>query len=118
MPTMRTSPASQVALAAHRFRATLLERLAVSTIRSPPASSSGLRRLLDSTFSVADRATSGAVDGAHGGVYGVARSGGLYVAGAADYAHYNDTTTRTIAYNLNTGGAFNKYGKGSFGGDE
>ena len=51
-----------------------------------------------SNFSVNDRATSGTVEGAHAGVYGVARAGGLYLAGSGEYAHYTDSTTRTIAY--------------------
>jgi outer membrane autotransporter protein len=51
----------------------------------------------NSNFSVADRATTGTVDGGHFGVYGLARSGAFYVAGVAEYAHYDNTTNRLVA---------------------
>jgi outer membrane autotransporter protein len=51
----------------------------------------------NSSFSVSDRATTGTVDGGHFGVYGVARSGSFYVAGVAEYAHYDNTANRLVA---------------------
>ena len=50
-----------------------------------------------SNFSVPDRATSGTLDGAHVGVYGVARQGGWYAAATATFAAFSNKTSRTIA---------------------
>lgn len=50
-----------------------------------------------SSFSVPDRATSGTVDGAHLGGYGVATLGSLYWTGAASFAAFDDRINRTIA---------------------
>jgi outer membrane autotransporter protein len=50
-----------------------------------------------SNFSVPDRATSGTVDGAHLGAYGVARSGAWYASGALAFATFDNRTNRTIA---------------------
>jgi autotransporter-associated beta strand protein len=50
----------------------------------------------DSSFSVKDRATTGTVEGGYFGIYGVERLGSFYVAGTADYAHYNNTTDRFV----------------------
>jgi subtilase-type serine protease len=49
-----------------------------------------------SNFSVDSRATSGTIDGAHVGIYGVERWGAFYVAGTAGYSHYNNTTDRFV----------------------
>jgi outer membrane autotransporter protein len=51
----------------------------------------------NSSFSVSERATTGTVDGGHFGIYGLARSGAFYVAGVAEYAHYDNTTNRFVA---------------------
>ncbi|WP_083931498.1 autotransporter outer membrane beta-barrel domain-containing protein [Methyloferula stellata] len=50
-----------------------------------------------SNFSVDARATSGRLDGAHVGIYGVARNGPWYAQGALGYANFDTTTTRTVA---------------------
>ena len=71
-----------------------------------------------SNFSVSDRATSGTVEGAHAGVYSVVRAGGLYLAGAGEYAHYDDKTSRTIAYAPYALGAFDELAKGKFSSGE
>jgi outer membrane autotransporter protein len=66
-----------------------------------------------SSFSVDSRATSGTVDGAHFGVYGVERFGNAYVAGTAGYSHYNNTTDRFV-----TGLGAAQEERGRFSGDE
>jgi uncharacterized protein with beta-barrel porin domain len=71
-----------------------------------------------SNFSISDRATSGTVEGAHAGVYSVARAGGLYLAGAGEYAHYDDKTSRTIAYAPYAFGALDELARGKFSSDE
>ena len=68
-----------------------------------------------SNFSVSGRATSGTVEGAHAGLYGVAHAGGLYLAGAGEYAYYDSKTSRTVAY---TGGVADELAKGKFSSDE
>jgi outer membrane autotransporter protein len=50
-----------------------------------------------STFSVPDRATSGTLDGAHLGGYGVARAGSWYAAGTLAFSVFDNRTSRTIA---------------------
>jgi len=50
-----------------------------------------------SGFSVPARATSGSVDGAHLGAYGVARWGAWYATGALTGAAFDNRTSRTIA---------------------
>ena len=67
----------------------------------------------DSSFSVQDRATSGTVEGAHVGLYGVERWGAFYVAGTADYAHYYNTTDRFV-----TGLGATQEERGKFSSDE
>jgi outer membrane autotransporter protein len=50
-----------------------------------------------STFSVPDRSTSGTLDGAHIGTYGVARWDAWYAAGALAFNAFDNRLTRTIA---------------------
>jgi autotransporter-associated beta strand protein len=50
-----------------------------------------------SNFSAADRFTSGHLDGAHFGGYGVKTWGPLYAAAAMSFSTYRNSTTRTIA---------------------
>jgi outer membrane autotransporter protein len=50
-----------------------------------------------STFSVPDRSTSGSLDGAHIGTYGVARWDAWYAAGALAFNAFDNKVTRTIA---------------------
>ncbi len=50
-----------------------------------------------SNFSVASRATSGTLEGAHVGLYGVARNGPWYASGALGYANFDTKTTRMAA---------------------
>jgi autotransporter-associated beta strand protein len=50
-----------------------------------------------SYFTVPDRATTGFLQAAHLGVYGVERSGPVYVSAALSFAAISNSTTRTIA---------------------
>jgi len=50
-----------------------------------------------SHFSVSDRATSGNIDGAHLGLYGVSRFRQLYAAAAFTFASFDNQTSRTVA---------------------
>jgi outer membrane autotransporter protein len=50
-----------------------------------------------SGFSVADRATSGKLDGAHLGAYGAAKCGAFYALGNVSYSRFDNSTTRTIS---------------------
>jgi outer membrane autotransporter protein len=50
-----------------------------------------------SSFSVSDRATSGSLDGAHVGAYGMKTWGSAYATATLAYSHFNNSTTRTIA---------------------
>lgn len=50
----------------------------------------------NSAFSVADQLTSGTADGGHVGLYGVKRLGPFYLAGEAEYAHFDNQTVRSI----------------------
>jgi len=50
-----------------------------------------------SNFSVANRITSGHLDGGHFGGYGVKTWGAFYAAGAVSFNTYRNSTTRTIA---------------------
>ncbi len=50
----------------------------------------------NSSFAVSDRATSGTVDGAHLGAYGVKTWGNWYAAGALAFAAFDNNTSRTI----------------------
>ena len=68
-----------------------------------------------SNFSVDSRATTGTVDGAHFGVYGVERWGAFYVAGTAGYSHYDNTTDRFVT-GLGAGGLQEE--RARFSGDE
>ena len=54
-----------------------------------------------SGFSVRDRATSGSLEGAHVGLYGVTNNGPLYVAGTVDYAHFSNKTTCFTGLGMN-----------------
>jgi T5SS/PEP-CTERM-associated repeat protein/autotransporter-associated beta strand protein len=49
-----------------------------------------------SNFSVSDRATSGSLDGAHLGAYGVARWGAWYAAGTLAFSAFDNHTSRII----------------------
>jgi outer membrane autotransporter protein len=51
----------------------------------------------ESSFSVPDRSTSGSLDGAHIGTYGVARWDAWYAAGALAFNAFDNRLTRTIA---------------------
>jgi outer membrane autotransporter protein len=50
----------------------------------------------NSNVSVAGRGTSGNSDGGHFGLYGVQHVGPLYLAATIDYAHFSNTTNRTV----------------------
>jgi outer membrane autotransporter protein len=50
-----------------------------------------------SRFSVADRFTSGNIDGAHLGAYGVSRFQQMYAAAAFTFGAFNNQTSRTVA---------------------
>lgn len=50
-----------------------------------------------SNFNVNDRATSGSLDGGHVGIYAVQRFGDIYLAGVANYAHYDNDTKRMVS---------------------
>jgi outer membrane autotransporter protein len=50
-----------------------------------------------SSFNVADRATSGTLDGAHLGVYGMQTWGAAYLTGLVSYSRFDNSTTRMIA---------------------
>ncbi|MGO9171845.1 MAG: autotransporter outer membrane beta-barrel domain-containing protein, partial [Rhodomicrobium sp.] len=54
----------------------------------------------NSTFSAYQLLTSGTVEGAHVGLYGVQNLGPLYFAGTAQYAHFYDDTNRLIDFVL------------------
>ncbi len=49
-----------------------------------------------SSFSVPDRSTSGSLTGSHFGAYTVARFSPWYVAGAVQYSHFDNNTSRSI----------------------
>ena len=49
-----------------------------------------------SSFSDSARATTGTVEGGHFAVYGRESYGAFYVAGAVEYAHYNNTSDRIV----------------------
>ncbi len=59
------------------------------------------------------RATSGTLDAAHLGLYGVYRWGAAYLAGTLSYSHFDNDTTRTIS---SVGPA--ETAKGRFGSDQ
>lgn len=50
-----------------------------------------------SNFSVADRFTSGQIDGGQAGVYGMRRWGTSYISALVSFGEFNNSTTRTIA---------------------
>jgi outer membrane autotransporter protein len=50
-----------------------------------------------STYSVADRSTSGRIEGGHLGVYGAVRDGSLYLSGSLGYGRFDNRMTREIA---------------------
>ena len=62
-----------------------------------------------SSFSASSRITSGTADGAHFGLYGLARWGDLYATGIVGYTHYENNTTRYV-----TGLGATEAEKGSF----
>ncbi len=65
-----------------------------------------------SSFSVPDRSTSGSLTGGHLGAYTVARFSPWYVAGAVQYSHFDNNTSRSIL-----GVGPNETAVGSFGSD-
>ena len=65
------------------------------------------------TFSVADRATSGRLEGGHVGAYAMQRFGASYLSAQIAYSHFNNNTTRTIS-----GVGPDETAKGSFGSDQ
>jgi uncharacterized protein YhjY with autotransporter beta-barrel domain len=69
----------------------------------------------DSEFSVDQLSTEGTTQGAHLGVYGVKSFGRIYLAGTAEYAHFNNDTDRIIEWLVDerARGSFNS---DSFGG--
>ncbi len=52
---------------------------------------------MSSSFSVPDRLTTGTIEGGYFGLYGVARSGGLYAAATASYGSLQNGTQRLIS---------------------
>jgi uncharacterized protein with beta-barrel porin domain len=65
------------------------------------------------TFSVADRTTSGRLEGGHIGAYAMQRFGLSYLSAQIAYSHFNNSTTRTIS-----GVGPDETAKGSFGSDQ
>lgn len=65
-----------------------------------------------SSFSVSNLSTSGRIDGGHVGFYGVKTFGKAYLAAMLTYAHFNNSTERTIA-----GIGTTETAKGSFNSD-
>jgi len=65
------------------------------------------------TFSVADRNTSGRLEGGHLGAYAMQRFGASYLSAQIAYSHFNNSTTRTIS-----GVGPDETAKGSFGSDQ
>ena len=53
-----------------------------------------------SGFSVEERLSSGTVEGAHVGIYGMKQFGPLYFAATAEYAHFSNQTNRNIDWVL------------------
>jgi outer membrane autotransporter protein len=51
----------------------------------------------NSSYSVADRSTSGRIDGGHLGLYGAVRDGPLYLSGNLGYSRFANTMTRGIS---------------------
>jgi outer membrane autotransporter protein len=66
----------------------------------------------NSNFTDGARSTTGSIDGAHFGFYGKAGFGDAYLAATIDYAHYDNTTNRTVTFPGASEGE-----KGSFGSD-
>jgi outer membrane autotransporter protein len=66
-----------------------------------------------SRFSVPDRATSGELAGGHVGAIAVKTAGAFYAAGALSYAHFDNSTSRTIV-----GAGPTEFAKGNFGSDQ
>src|SRR6266702_7599248 len=64
-------------------------------------------------FSVADRNTSGRLEGGHVGAYAMQRFGASYLSAQIAYSHFNNATTRTIS-----GVGPDETAKGSFGSDQ
>jgi outer membrane autotransporter protein len=69
-----------------------------------------------SSFSVPGRATTGTLDAAHVGVYGIQRWGAAYLAGTLSFSHFNNNTMRTIAGLGPTETALAQFGSDQFGG--
>jgi uncharacterized protein with beta-barrel porin domain len=66
-----------------------------------------------STFAVPNLSTNGTIDGGHIGVYGVKTWGASYMNAALSYAHFDNSTTRTI-----TGAGPTEVATGNFGSDQ
>ena len=69
-----------------------------------------------SSFSVPGRATSGTIDGAHLGLYGIYRAGAAYLAGTLSYSHFDNSTTRIINGIGPSETATGSFGSHQFGG--
>ena len=69
----------------------------------------------DSNLSVDSLNTDGNVQGAHVGIYGVKTFGRIYLAGTAEYAHFENETDRVIDFVVNER-AKGKFNSDSFGG--
>jgi uncharacterized protein with beta-barrel porin domain len=69
-----------------------------------------------SSFSAPGRATSGTLDAAHVGVYGIQRWGAAYLAGTLSYSHFTNDTRRTIAGIGPTETALARFGSEQLGG--
>jgi uncharacterized protein with beta-barrel porin domain len=69
-----------------------------------------------SNFSVPGLATSGHLDGGHLGVYGATQWGQAYASGTLGYAHFDNSTTRTIAALGSSETAQGRFGSDLFGG--
>ncbi len=66
-----------------------------------------------STFSVPNLSTNGTIEGGHIGLYGVKTWGANYMNAALSYAHFDNSTTRTI-----TGAGPTEVATGNFGSDQ
>lgn len=69
----------------------------------------------NSGFSVDQLQTSGNLEGAHVGIYGVKRLGQFYVAASGEYAHFNNDTERSINFVV-SGQATGKFASNEYSG--
>ncbi|MGN6572811.1 MAG: autotransporter outer membrane beta-barrel domain-containing protein [Pseudolabrys sp.] len=69
-----------------------------------------------SSFSVSSLSTSGHLDGGHVGGYAVSRWGNVYALATANYAHFENTTDRTITGIGTTESAHGRFGSDQIGG--